>query len=340
MAPSSLIFVVIVGVWGAFFVQYWIRRREHIATARSVDAFTETMRVLQVRDPHPQVDLDGPPRRSYVVSPTRAVRPQVTVKRAEALLTPADHAWQAPADDAEPVHQWPVGSPRDRFRVEVTRATRGLTFVVALLATVVYAVLAATGVLRPWAVLVPLAVAVGGFLWVRAGVVAEQAARRSHSRSSARPDAHRRAVSGPRVAPARGGSGAARPSVDAAAAGEGHALTDASVETTDRRDLIFDVDESAPAASADSTVAAPVVPAARVAQVAAPLLDEDDMPLTWDPVPVPRPTYTMKAQAHRVAPPSPAAAPARSRGQQPQPIVADYDDDVPEEFPVRKVVGG
>ena len=50
MQPSSLIFVVIAGVWAAFLVQHWIRRREHIATARSVDAFSETLRVLKVRD--------------------------------------------------------------------------------------------------------------------------------------------------------------------------------------------------------------------------------------------------------------------------------------------------
>ena len=33
------------------------------------------------------------------------------------------------------------------------------------------------------------------------------------------------------------------------------------------------------------------------------LVDEDDIPLTWDPVPVPRPTYTMKShvvQPHSV----------------------------------------
>ena len=35
------------------------------------------------------------------------------------------------------------------------------------------------------------------------------------------------------------------------------------------------------------------------ADVMVPILDEDDMPLTWDPVPVPRPTYTMKAKAER-----------------------------------------
>jgi hypothetical protein len=46
----------------------------------------------------------------------------------------------------------------------------------------------------------------------------------------------------------------------------------------------------------------------------------------------------MKAQAHRV--PAPQAPAAVSRPMTAQPIVADYDDDVPEEFPVRKVVGG
>lgn len=349
MAPSSLIFVVIVGVWVAFFVQYWVRRREHIATARSVDAFSETMRVLQVRDPHPHVDLDGPPRRSYAVSPTRPVRPQVTVKRAEALLTPADHAWEAPVEHDEHDesghggHHWPVGTPREAFRLEITRATRGLTFVVTALATIVYAVLSATGVLRPWAVVVPVAAAVGAFLWVRAGVVAEQAARRStdartapnrttasRSTASAGSDAQ---VGAERERVARPAAQDVRPQVTA---------TDVAAPV-DRRDAIFDVEvegTTSPAAPTRDDAAEPLMapaaaPAARVAQ---PLLDEDDMPLTWDPVPVPRPTYAMKAQAHRV--PAPQAPAAVSRPMTAQPIVADFDDDVPEEFPVRKVVGG
>jgi len=33
-----------------------------------------------------------------------------------------------------------------------------------------------------------------------------------------------------------------------------------------------------------------------------PLVDEDDIPLTWEPVPVPPPTYTMKARVTRPAP--------------------------------------
>ena len=47
--PSSLVFLVIIAVWAAYFVQYWVRRREHLATARSVDQFSEAMRVLERR---------------------------------------------------------------------------------------------------------------------------------------------------------------------------------------------------------------------------------------------------------------------------------------------------
>ena len=52
-SPSSLIFLVLLGVWAAYFVQYWVRRRDHVATARSVEQFSEAMRVLERRDPLP-----------------------------------------------------------------------------------------------------------------------------------------------------------------------------------------------------------------------------------------------------------------------------------------------
>ena len=44
--PSSLVFVAVVAIWAAWFVPHWIRRREHLSTARSVDRFSEAMRVL------------------------------------------------------------------------------------------------------------------------------------------------------------------------------------------------------------------------------------------------------------------------------------------------------
>ncbi len=63
---------------------------------------------------------------------------------------------------------------------------------------------------------------------------------------------------------------------------------------------------------------------------AAPLVDEDDIPLTWDPVPVPRPTYAMKAKAER-----PAPQPAETT---PTPDPVDLDDAAYAE-PERRVAG-
>ena len=82
MPPSSLIFVVILAVWGAYLVQHWVRRRDHIATARSVDRFSEAMRVLERRQHLPQTDLSRPVPRSYAVSPIRPASPEVVVKHA------------------------------------------------------------------------------------------------------------------------------------------------------------------------------------------------------------------------------------------------------------------
>jgi len=76
----------------------------------------------------------------------------------------------------------------------------------------------------------------------------------------------------------------------------------------------------------------PVAPAVEVATPAArtprPMVDEDDIPLTWDPVPVPRPTYTMKSRATRPAPTS-------------ADLVGDADTEYAryEQEPVRRVAG-
>mgnify|MGYP007091951070 CR=1 FL=1 len=68
MQPSSLIFVLVVAIWAAYLVQYWVRRRDHLATIRSVDRFSAAMRVL---DSH-RLSQTTEPARSYAVSPTRA----------------------------------------------------------------------------------------------------------------------------------------------------------------------------------------------------------------------------------------------------------------------------
>ncbi|MEO7752315.1 MAG: hypothetical protein ABIS35_02770, partial [Terracoccus sp.] len=80
--PGSLIFVVIVAVWAAYLVQHWVHRREDAAATRSVDSFSEAMRVLQKRPLFPSTSLSTPRPDSWDVVPGRSARPTVDVKRA------------------------------------------------------------------------------------------------------------------------------------------------------------------------------------------------------------------------------------------------------------------
>lgn len=316
MEPSSLIFLVIIGIWGAYFVQYWVRRREHLATIRSVDAFSETMRVLQVRAPLPSVDDGGSLPRTYAVSPARAMRPQVTVKRAEAYAaSPATSPVTRPVTPSAPAASPDVERSPARDEAPVpgmypTRATRGIVLLVGLAGTLVFGLLAAVGVLVWWAFVVPLLMAVAGFVWLRAGVQAEAKARRA-----ARGRARRAAA---RVAPA---TRTAMP-----ATSESSRTDEVSAAPTAPAPFDVSVEPSAPDTSAETAVelaepaAEPLVEGQP--EVAVVELDEDDIPLTWDPRPVPRPTYTMKARAaQRPAPRAePAAAPERTA----------YEDEAPQ----------
>ncbi len=310
-SPSSLIFLVLLGVWAAYFVQYWIRRRDHLATARSVEQFSAAMRVLERRATIPRTDLSDPTPRSWSVHPARAARPQVVVKRAVAAEIPSPRPVSARVADAgrpEPVRS---GGRR-------VRGLALLTSVVALLTTGVLAVLA---VLQPWAPVVALVAVVGSLGWVRAGVRAEHAARAARRRRALE-EARRRATATPVPSARRAAPTRTRPSAPveapAAASDAGAPAEAASV-----------------VAPAEQQDAAPETPVEVVASAPTPepepetvieyvhLVDEDDIPLTWDPVPVPRPTYTMKAKAERpeVAPAAVTADPVpveglRSHGEQ------------------------
>nr|MDQ2758229.1 hypothetical protein [Actinomycetota bacterium] len=80
MQPGSLIFLLIVAVWAVYLVQHWIRRRDHLATARSVDRFSDAMRVLE-RRATPVVSATVSP---YAASPASAgvVRPALVGRQA------------------------------------------------------------------------------------------------------------------------------------------------------------------------------------------------------------------------------------------------------------------
>jgi hypothetical protein len=319
---SSLVFLVVIGVWAAYFIQYWVRRREHLATARSVDQFSESMRVLERRSPLPQTDLSSPPQPSYAVSPARAARPQILVKRAETAPTDAgDAAVRGSRQDA--------GRPTASAAL-TGRRNRSLVMLGALSTLLVSLPLVVFGLLPLVALLVP-AVSLGGAVaWVRRSAMAERAGRRSPQRA-------RGTATGSDVAGVSRASSPAEAPVTAAAVEVPAEAAPAPAASAPRGEL-FDVRavEAANAAALDAAATSdhhrePERAAqwqARPAAAPRPLVDEDDIPLTWDPVPVPRPTYTMKA---RVARPASTAAD----------LVGDCDTEhaAYEDTPVRRVAG-
>lgn len=166
MQSSSLIFIVVVAIWAAYLVQYWVRRRDHLATIRSVDRFSAAMRVL---DSH-RLSQTAEPARSYAVSPTRAASPQVVVKRGVAapeVIVPESAT--RPSEGRPSVVSAVVEAPRK---------VRGLAFLAHLVLLPVSLLVAALGPL-PW--LVPgllLLGLLGSFGWLRQDVQAAEAAHR------------------------------------------------------------------------------------------------------------------------------------------------------------------
>lgn len=305
--PSSLIFLVIIAVWAAYFVQHWVRRREHLATARAVDQFSDSMRVLDRRATAPSAAATQD--RSYAVSPARPSRSQSV----DAPVAPV------PARETAS----PASSAAGPSRPGSARRLRGLAVLAGLVALVVVGSLVAFSKLSPALLAAPLVGLGLALAWARSSARVEQHARRAATRRASAPAAasHRaEPVATRTVAPARDQRDAAAEPADTAPA-EPDEQPEPDIAA---RSELFDV-QAAEATSAPEPTPAPV-PAA--ALPVAPLVDEDDIPLTWDPVPVPRPTYTMKSRAVR-----PASTAADLVGD------ADTEYAAYEDAPQRRVAG-
>jgi hypothetical protein len=336
-------------------VQYWVRRRDHVATARSVEQFSEAMRVLERREPLPRTDLSEPAPRSYAVHPGRAARPQVLVKRAVASEPGSIGVTERIDDDAEAVAPVAASATRPspsnvspaarvsrpaaeagagRRQVRPSRRVRGLLLLAAVAELLVIVPLVAASMLPPWA-LAPALLAVGwAVLFARAGVRAEQAVRRAGRRRQA--DLARRRTTAP-VAPRRSAGpaasrSAAAASVEVAQVAEAAEVTGDVVTLTEPALVGTDSSVVEPVAAQAAEPAAPMAPVEPAGDVMVPIIDEDDIPLTWDPVPVPRPTYTMKAKAER-----PEVAPAAVTPD-PAPVVRESESDE-SSYDERRVAG-
>ena len=216
--PSSLIFVLVVAIWAAYLLQYWIKRRDHLATVRSVDRFSAAMRVLD--DHRMRRETAEPTPRSYTVAPTRAARPEVTVKHAEAPQR---------GRAVEPV----VGAPRK---------VRGLALLSMLILLPVVLLVAAFGPLPWWVALVWFVGTVCAFGWLRQAVQAERQA-------AARARAQERRAPAPRTT-STGGPGTRTPRPQAAP------VTAPKASTTPAAAPFDIAEEVAPTPSAATTISA------------------------------------------------------------------------------------
>jgi len=265
--PSGLIFLVIIAIWAAYLLQHWVGRREHLATARSVDRFSEAMRVLERRTPLPESDLSLPQPRSYSVSPARPSRAEVVVKRAQ---PPTRNVHTRPEAAGHPARTSDVRRGRSARRV------RGLSLLASLALVVVVPTLAVISLLPGWSVVVVVAELAVDLFWLRHAAATERSARRARSRMRPADTSV-----GPATLPA--------PRAKASAA---------------RYVATFPRPASRPSAQVERLVAAPSAGAARIAGLdESPADSSPEVDLSgWAPVPVPPPTYTLKAKAEHPQP--------------------------------------
>lgn len=100
--PSSLIFVAIIGIWAAYLLGHWVRRRDQLATARSIDRFSHAMRVLDRRAPVPTVPLQRTARAHVVASVRAPVRASVNRSVRTSVVMPAPGTPAQPASGGSP----------------------------------------------------------------------------------------------------------------------------------------------------------------------------------------------------------------------------------------------
>ena len=231
--PSSLIFVVIIAVWAAYLIQHWIRRRDHVATARSVDRFSEAMRVLERRQRLPRADLSVPATRSYAVALARPAHPEVVVKRAHPKVAPGQAqpparsgrgarpvtrpavrpaARRAPRRTGVPRAARVAGRRRPAPRRPASNQVRGLVLVAGALLMVAGVGLGVFTPLPWWSEPAGVGIFVAALTYVRCSVAAERRRSASPVRApkAVRPRAARpRRSAGRRVAAADRGRAAA-----------------------------------------------------------------------------------------------------------------------------------
>jgi type II secretory pathway pseudopilin PulG len=292
--PSSLIFLVIVAIWAAYLLGHWVRRRDQLATLRSVDRFSDAMRVLERRPPTGLVHRRDP-RRPDLLRP--GLGDQARAKSSRGESSRGGSAWsgssEAGTSRAEPGRRRPVVAQAPRRRAgpkpsgltSSRRRFRGALAVATSLAVPVTWGLFAAGRAPWWAgvlssgLFVAVLAGLRGAARRRQQLARRRADRARRGQAQARRQGRREVVGGV-VAEHRARAG--RRSAGPELAGR----DDVGAERTRPRRNGWDTDQR---------------------RTADPVRSETDR--SWQPVPVPPPTYTLKARAPY--PPTGATEPSR-----------------------------
>lgn len=314
--PSSLIFLAIVFIWAAYLLQHWIRRREALATARSVDQFSDAMRVLERREhrvdgiveqtveaPHASRP-SAPQARKSVPRPSLRAGTVMTGEPQPTVPGPSSHertAADSPARESRIASAHRAATAWRGFAQAAATAGSPKLRAIALIASVSFllitVVCAPFGALPWWSPILMLVVSGGSFYWCRISATAAAAGRRPAT--AARPAARASQEAARRAMPSSGRKTAVKlpkrkndavVPVTKATMPAPAAAVPASQPAAEH---VFDV--HAPAAGSTPAVQSVPAPVEAVA--------ESDG--GWQPVAVPPPTYTMKERAPERPQPAP-----------------------------------
>lgn len=340
MQPSSLIFVAVVGIWAAFLVQHWVRRREDLATARSADRFSDAIRVLERRpivsssEARPTLET-----RLASLSPQPAPAPSASplIARSTRIVSAAGVRPEVIIRTPDAAQPQPVKRPPRRpvARTSVSRKgmlgrrLRAFVALAALVAIPVTVGLAIADLASWWSVAAAAATLLLAVIALRAAAVRERTGRHT----GAQLDLARASSAKGASATAKGASATAPDSgaMDGIPAAVGAPMPRVP-EMPDTQGVPDEYERSVPQPAQ--------VPAARPAVVAFadfgvdPNTVEIDQSIglgePWSPVAVPPPTYTLKDKA-----PEPVAVIAPDAAVASATAAAASDLDVP----VRRAVG-
>lgn len=259
MDLSALIFVALAVAWAVYLVPKALKYHEEDAVNRSVDGFSDRLRVLARREAVSRTEAELVPAGLEPGDRAKVVETVATVETVESVRTVEVRDEEPAASTPAPRAPRPALASRPAARRAAARRRR--VFNVLLLALVVTAALAVGKVLA-WAwITAPAALMVTWLVACRLMVRRERAAR-----AAAAPVRRRRRTLADEVIAAE----------DAQVASGTDAEPDAGRADDGRTD---DTDE--------------------IPVVAAEVLDEQPVAGGWTPVPVPLPTYVAKAPAGR-----------------------------------------